>query len=80
LVLLLRDGVETLGVVFCGNVVENGLILGLGQFWVGRFLDGESPKVVDDELDMFDWGAGFGEVLGYLNIAEAADIVVPVRD
>jgi hypothetical protein len=37
-----------------------GSVLGRGQFWIGRFLNGESPKVVDDELDMFYWGAGFG--------------------
>jgi hypothetical protein len=51
-----------------------------GQFWVGRFLYGECPKVVDDELHMFDESARFGEVLRNLNTAEAADVVRPVRD
>jgi hypothetical protein len=34
-----------------------GIFLWGGLFLVGRFLNGESPKVVDDELDMFYWGA-----------------------
>jgi hypothetical protein len=45
-----------------------------------RLLDSESSKVVDDELDMFDWSAGLCEVLGNLDVAEAADKVIAVGD
>jgi hypothetical protein len=35
---------------------------------------------MDDKLDMFHWSAGLGEVLGRFDIAEATDIVCPIRD
>jgi hypothetical protein len=47
---------------------------------LGRLLDEECFKVVDDELDVLDGNAGLGEVLGHLDVAEAADIVIAIGD
>ncbi|MDR1528800.1 MAG: hypothetical protein LBS22_04460, partial [Puniceicoccales bacterium] len=73
----LRNGIVILSirVVLLGGVVPVGR-----QIPLGRFLDSESSKVVDDELDMLDWSAGLGEVLGNLDVAEAADKVIAIGD
>jgi hypothetical protein len=46
-----------------GKILGTGKLLGIVLLLLGRFLYGESPEVLDDELDMFDGSAGLGEVL-----------------
>jgi hypothetical protein len=43
-----------------GKIPGTGKILRNVLFLLGRFLYGESPEVLDDELDMLDRSAGLG--------------------